>query len=167
MHPGIDLGQKQFGGFDYTIYGNENDCVDFRNSPIILQSSEFKDFWARFKLHGFICLSDYDVPFPELEDIGEGLVFRPRRPLRQSRLNISGRVPVTQHVWEGIAFIRQRLPRNQLSDPLEVCKTLREYGYFPTADWIKSHPTEYLAGSRIGFQVNTSDSFNDQREHGG
>lgn len=148
-----DIRGKQFGDFDYTIFGN--DCVDFRKQSIILQSSEFKDFWDRHNRRGLICLSDYRVPFPELEEIGEGLIFRPGRNSQKSELNISEKVLISQDVWKGIEFIRKRLPKNQLYNPVEVSRTLKEYGYNTTADWIKSHPKEYIGGWKVGFQVET------------
>ena len=96
------IGENQSGGFGYTIFGSDDDCVDFRNQSIILQSSEFEDFWKSHNRRGLICLSDYGVPFPELEEIGEGLIFRPGRSSQKSELNISEKVSISQDVWKGI-----------------------------------------------------------------
>ena len=147
------LGEKQFGGFDYSIFGNEKGCVDLRSRSIVFQSPEFEEFWTSYNRHGLICLSDHCVPFPELEKIDEGLIYRTRRVSQNSNLNISGKVPVSQDVWKGIEFIRQRLPKHQLAHLAEVCSTLKRYRYDATEDWIKKHPQEYLGGWKYGFEV--------------
>ncbi len=147
------IGEKQFGGFDYSIFGNEKDCVDLRSRSIIFQSPEFTDFWASYNRHGLICLSDHGILFPELEKIDEDLIYRPRKVTQKSNLEISEKVSVSPEVWKGIEFIRQRLPKHQLANFSEVCSTLKRYGYKASEDWIKQHPQEYLGGWRFGFEV--------------
>lgn len=148
------IGQKQFGGFDYEIYGDENDYVDFRNRPIILQSPEFKDFWKSYNSHGFIRLSDCGgVPFPELAEIGEGLVYRPSRVSNLPGLVSSGKVTVSQDVWRGLKFLQEKLPRNQLCNRSEAIKLLKKYGHQAAANWATSHPQDYLLAWKHGFEV--------------
>ena len=72
-------GEKEYGGFDYEIYGDNADCTLFLDPPIILKSEAFRDFWSSYYLHGFICLSEINrCPFPELQATGEGLVYSSR-----------------------------------------------------------------------------------------
>lgn len=147
------LGEKQFGGFDYEISGDEEDCIVYKDSPIVLTSPEFRAFWASYNQHGFICLSDHGCPFPELEQTGEGLIFRRGRTASQSKLGISDKVTVSQEVWKGIALLRQKLSRQQLCNLIQVDTVLRRYGHSTTADWIRAHPKEYLGGWQFGFDV--------------
>ena len=147
-----NVGQKQSGHFDYLICGD--DYVNFRNRPIILQSPEFKDFWKSYNSHGFIRLSDCGgVPFPELAEIGEGLVYRPSRASNLPGLVSSGKVTVSQDVWRGLKFLQEKLPRNQLCNRSEAIKLLKQYGHQATADWATSHPQDYWLAWKQGFEV--------------
>jgi hypothetical protein len=98
--------------FRYAIVGHESSCVDYRKNPVILKSPEFSKFWKQHCQRGLICLSSYGVPFPELEKIGEGLVYRPGRASNLSGLVASGKVTVSQDVWKGLRFLQERLPKN-------------------------------------------------------
>lgn len=147
-------GEKQYGGFDYEIYGKSANCTLFLDPPIILKSEAFKDFWSSYCLHGFICLSSIRrCPFPELQETGEGLVYSSRNLSPSSTLNISEVVVVPQEVMNSIAFIKQRLPRYQWANWQQAIPILRQYGHSAAASWIDSHRQEYVAGWQQGFQV--------------
>jgi hypothetical protein len=145
------VGEKQFGGFDYEISGDEVRC--YQNTPIILKSQEFKDFWKSYNLHGLICLSDYGCPFPELEQTGEGHQFRSRINAKRSVCSFSDKVQVSQEVHQGLVFLKKELTRQQLSNLNDVDTKLRRYGHKHTADWIKQYPKEYMSGLRLGFDT--------------
>ena len=139
--------------FRYTITGDEGSCVLYQRNPIIFKSPEFSEFWGQHCQRGLICLSNYGVPFPELAEIGEGLVYRSSRASNLPGLVSTGKVTVSQDVWRGLKFLQERLSRNQLSDISEAIKLLKKYGYQATADWATSHPQDYWLAWKQGFEV--------------
>ena len=139
--------------FRYMIIGDENSCVGYQRNPVMFKSPEFYEFWGRHNRRGLICLSNYGVPFPELEEIGEGLVYRPSRVSNLPSLVSSGKVTVSQDVWRGLKFLQEKLPRNQLCNRSEAIKLLKQYGHQAAANWATSHPQDYLLAWKHGFEV--------------
>lgn len=161
----VSLKKEHFDeGWQYAVWGHPQPF----QPPILLRSEEFRQFWNSYKRHGLLCLSNMGCPFPELEQIGEGL--RPSRPPAFSKQagtkfrshavtknsthsNFEQQILIPECVIQGIAFLRQiGFSNQQWSNFNVVCRRLREVGRQEATVWIEQHPKDYIAWSCNGFQ---------------
>ncbi|HEY9761260.1 MAG TPA: hypothetical protein V6D07_01980 [Trichocoleus sp.] len=133
-------GERASGGFSYEVSG---DVLETYKPPILLTSLKFKGFWHSYHRHGFICLSDLGMPFPELEKTGD---FEKKQLPK-------GKVVVSEKMLGEIKFLKAKLGRVKISNLSEVDQLLKQYGLQETADWINTHSADYYAGLRNGFEV--------------
>ncbi|HEY9879546.1 MAG TPA: hypothetical protein V6D29_13905 [Leptolyngbyaceae cyanobacterium] len=134
------VGERPSGGFSYEVSG---DVLDTYRPPILLTSLKFKGFWHSYHRHGFICLSELGMPFPELEKTGD---FEKKQLPK-------GKVVVSEKTLEEIKFLKAKLGRVKISNLSEVDQLLKQYGLRETAEWINTHSADYYAGLRNGFEV--------------
>jgi hypothetical protein len=144
----LDYKRNPSGGWRY--------CVQMSGQAldplIMLESQEFREFWANYKRHVWVDISKKrNCPFPELEEIGEGFVFQPQ-PKRPGRIPPVDPERIPDSVKRGVAFLRNTgFQRNNFSIPQMVCHQLKTYGYQQAAAWIQEHLQDYLVWARDGF----------------
>lgn len=142
------IGQKQFGGQDYEITGEEGEEGEILD-PILLSSPEFCKFWNSYRLHGLVCLSELGYKFPELEHTKEN--FQYRRRLERTK---NSKIIVNSEICQILNFLKQPHPRpvKNLQNIREVIAWLQQNGSKEAAQWVGSNRREYLIGLDNGFK---------------
>jgi len=62
------------------------------------------------------------------------------------------KVRVPQAVFDGLEIVRKSGLTNMLDRPV-VADLAQEFGYYETADWVKTHRDKYARGLFQGFQA--------------
>ncbi len=64
----------------------------------------------------------------------------------------SGRIRITDAVWQGLEAVRQSGQTNMLDRP-SVARIASKFGFYETADWIENNRSKYSQGIFKGFEI--------------